>query len=247
MRPRDRRLAARVEHRRRRARRSAVSAVGGSARQDSGPRRTARTTRTRDAFPTTTAPVRTAAHDEGRAHAAIAGAAQRSERDVPADLHRRPAAACRSESAWNGYSTAAWEGDTLVVQTIGFSDGLWLDMGGNPMTDAAKMTERIRRPNYGTLGDADHHRRPEGVHTSMDGRDDPEDHARYRTDRRDVPREREVVAADAGITMRRALLIAPAVRETRQTPLPQRRADRCAASGRKRRGAALQSFRTLQP
>jgi hypothetical protein len=53
--------------------------------------------------------------------------------------------------AWNGYSTAAWEGDTLVVQTIGFRDGLWLDMGGNPMTDAAKMTERIRRPNYGTL------------------------------------------------------------------------------------------------
>jgi hypothetical protein len=52
---------------------------------------------------------------------------------------------------WNGYSTAAWEGDTLVVQTIGFRDGLWLDMGGNPMTDAAKMTERIRRPNYGTL------------------------------------------------------------------------------------------------
>jgi hypothetical protein len=53
--------------------------------------------------------------------------------------------------SWNGYSTAVWDGDTLVVQTIGFRDGLWLDMGGSPMTDAAKMTERIRRPNYGTL------------------------------------------------------------------------------------------------
>jgi hypothetical protein len=53
--------------------------------------------------------------------------------------------------SWNGYSTAAWEGDTLVVQTIGFRDGLWLDMGGSPMSDAAKMTERFRRPNYGTL------------------------------------------------------------------------------------------------
>jgi hypothetical protein len=52
---------------------------------------------------------------------------------------------------WNGYSTARWEGDTLVVQTAGFRDGLWLDMGGSPLTDAAKMTERIRRPNYGTL------------------------------------------------------------------------------------------------
>ena len=28
---------------------------------------------------------------------------------------------------WNGYSTARWEGDTLVVQTIGFKDDLWLD------------------------------------------------------------------------------------------------------------------------
>jgi hypothetical protein len=53
--------------------------------------------------------------------------------------------------AWNGYSTAAWEGDTLVVRTAGFRDDLWLDMGGSPMSDAARMTERIRRPNYGTL------------------------------------------------------------------------------------------------
>jgi hypothetical protein len=53
--------------------------------------------------------------------------------------------------SWNGYSTAAWDGDTLVVRTNGFRDGLWLDMGGNPLTDAATMTERIRRPNYGTL------------------------------------------------------------------------------------------------
>jgi hypothetical protein len=52
---------------------------------------------------------------------------------------------------WNGYSTARWEGDTLVVQTAGFRDNLWLDMGGSPMSDAAKMTERMRRPNYGTL------------------------------------------------------------------------------------------------
>jgi hypothetical protein len=53
--------------------------------------------------------------------------------------------------SWTGYSTAAWEGDTLVVRTNGFRDGLWLDMAGSPMTDAAKMTERIRRPNFGTL------------------------------------------------------------------------------------------------
>ena len=52
---------------------------------------------------------------------------------------------------WNGYSTARWEGDTLVVQTIGFRDNLWIDLHGSPMSDAAKMTERLRRPDYGTL------------------------------------------------------------------------------------------------
>ncbi|HVG69998.1 MAG TPA: hypothetical protein VM819_03780 [Vicinamibacterales bacterium] len=53
--------------------------------------------------------------------------------------------------SWNGYSTATWDGDTLVVRTSGFRDDLWLDMGGNPMTSAARLTERIRRPSYGTL------------------------------------------------------------------------------------------------
>ena len=52
---------------------------------------------------------------------------------------------------WNGYSIAHWEDDALVVQTAGFRDDLWIDLSGSPMSDAAKMTERIRRPNYGTL------------------------------------------------------------------------------------------------
>ena len=52
---------------------------------------------------------------------------------------------------WNGYSTAKWDGDTLVVQTIGFKNDLWLDASGNPLGEAGKLTERIRRPNYGTL------------------------------------------------------------------------------------------------
>lgn len=53
--------------------------------------------------------------------------------------------------AWNGYSVGTWEGDTLVVRTTGFRDDLWIDTGGSPMSDAATMTERIRRPSYGTL------------------------------------------------------------------------------------------------
>jgi hypothetical protein len=52
---------------------------------------------------------------------------------------------------WNGYSSGKWEGDSLVVQTTGFRDGLWLDTGDSPLTDAARITERFRRVNYGTL------------------------------------------------------------------------------------------------
>ena len=52
---------------------------------------------------------------------------------------------------WNGYSTGHWEGDTLVVETTGFRDDLWLDAAGNPLTGEAKVTERIRRPTYGNL------------------------------------------------------------------------------------------------
>ena len=53
--------------------------------------------------------------------------------------------------SWNGYSSATWDVDTLVIRTTGFRDDLWIDMLGAPMTSAATMTERLRRPNYGTL------------------------------------------------------------------------------------------------
>jgi len=52
---------------------------------------------------------------------------------------------------WYGYSVGRWEGDTLVVNSTGFRDGDWLDIIGNPMTDAAQLTERFRRPTFGTL------------------------------------------------------------------------------------------------
>ena len=38
-----------------------------------------------------------------------------------------------------------------MVETNGLRDELWLDMAGDPLTDAAKVTERIRRLNYGNL------------------------------------------------------------------------------------------------
>ena len=52
---------------------------------------------------------------------------------------------------WNGYSVGHWQGDTLVVETRGFRDDLWIDTWGSPMSAAAKMTEKFSRPNFGTL------------------------------------------------------------------------------------------------
>jgi hypothetical protein len=55
---------------------------------------------------------------------------------------------------WFGYSRGWFEGDTLVVETTNFNGeerAGWLDVNGSPYTDALKMTERFRRPNFGTL------------------------------------------------------------------------------------------------
>jgi len=53
---------------------------------------------------------------------------------------------------WKGYSIGHWEGDTLVVESTGFrNEGIWLDRKGSPLTDAATITERFRRMNYGRM------------------------------------------------------------------------------------------------
>ena len=53
--------------------------------------------------------------------------------------------------SWQGYSSAKWEGDTLVVNSNGFRDDIWIDWNGSVITSAAKVQERIRRPDYGHL------------------------------------------------------------------------------------------------
>jgi hypothetical protein len=52
---------------------------------------------------------------------------------------------------WNGYSVGQWEGDALVVTTTRFRDGGWLDLIGSPLTDAATITERFRRPTFARM------------------------------------------------------------------------------------------------
>ena len=53
--------------------------------------------------------------------------------------------------AWQGYSSAKWSGDTLVIDTIGIRDDTWIDWIGSVVTQAAKVREQIRRPDFGHL------------------------------------------------------------------------------------------------
>ena len=53
--------------------------------------------------------------------------------------------------SWQGYSSGKWSGDTLVVDTIGLRDDTWIDWNGSVLTEAAKVREQIRRPDFGHL------------------------------------------------------------------------------------------------
>ena len=50
-----------------------------------------------------------------------------------------------------GYSVGRWEGDTLVVDSVGFNERTWLDFGGHPHTEALHLTERYRRTALGSM------------------------------------------------------------------------------------------------
>lgn len=52
---------------------------------------------------------------------------------------------------WMGHSIGSWEGDTLVVDSVGFNDKTWLDNAGHPHSDALRVVERIRRVDHDTL------------------------------------------------------------------------------------------------
>ncbi len=53
--------------------------------------------------------------------------------------------------SWMGYSSAKWEGDTLVVDTIGLRDDSWIDWQGSVVGESAKVREEFRRPDFGHM------------------------------------------------------------------------------------------------
>jgi hypothetical protein len=52
---------------------------------------------------------------------------------------------------WMGYSVGHWDGDTLVVESNGYTDRSWLDFGGHPHTEELRITERYARRTLGRI------------------------------------------------------------------------------------------------
>ena len=52
---------------------------------------------------------------------------------------------------WYGYSVGSWDGDTFVVDTLGFNDLGWLDAGGHGHSEDLRVQERFTRRDFGHL------------------------------------------------------------------------------------------------
>jgi hypothetical protein len=55
------------------------------------------------------------------------------------------------EPTWYGHSVGHWEGDTLVIETVGFNDKFWFDFQGHPHTTQLRTVERYTRTSMGKL------------------------------------------------------------------------------------------------
>ena len=55
------------------------------------------------------------------------------------------------DPTWRGYSVGHWDGDTLVVETVGFNDRSWLDGWGHPHSEKLRVIERFRRVDFGHM------------------------------------------------------------------------------------------------
>ena len=55
------------------------------------------------------------------------------------------------DPTWYGHSIGSWEGDTLVIDTVGFNDKAWMDRPGHPHTEQLHTIERYTRLDLGRL------------------------------------------------------------------------------------------------
>ena len=73
-----------------------------------------------------------------------------SFRQIFMDGRKHPPAE-EMDPTWYGHSIGWWEGDTLVIDTIGYNDKFWMDSRGTPHTEQMHTIERWTRVNFGTL------------------------------------------------------------------------------------------------
>jgi len=71
-----------------------------------------------------------------------------SYRQIFMDGRRHPA---DPNPTWYGDSVGRWEGDTLIVDSVGFNDKFWFDFAGHPHTEQLHVIERYRRPDFDRL------------------------------------------------------------------------------------------------
>jgi hypothetical protein len=55
------------------------------------------------------------------------------------------------QPSYYGHSIGWWEGDTLVVDTVGYNEGFWIDRGAAPHTEALHTVERFTRTEYAAM------------------------------------------------------------------------------------------------
>ena len=55
------------------------------------------------------------------------------------------------DPTWYGVSVGKWEGDTLVVETVGFNDRTWIDDDGHPHSEDMRVEERYRRIDHDNM------------------------------------------------------------------------------------------------
>ena len=55
------------------------------------------------------------------------------------------------QPSWMGHSIGSWDGDTLVVDTVGFNDKGWIETQGQPQTEELHIIERFHRTDLGHL------------------------------------------------------------------------------------------------
>ena len=75
---------------------------------------------------------------------------------------------------WMGWSVGRWDRDTLVVDSTGYKEQVWLDFMGSPISESMRITERFHRRDFGhmdleiTFNDPKNYTRPWTIQTELE-------------------------------------------------------------------------------